>query len=166
MNEHCDPKHIRLPAFYARYEKAITAIDPDYILWLEGNTFTAEWKGFEDVQPNCVYALHGYSTMGFSTGRPYEGTNERKEKLQRQFLRNSECQRTENTPTWNGEFEPVFVNPKWDENVDEVNQKPYNMLGEQLRIYGKFQTRGVFGCGKMLACNAWSIPPPIQPATS
>ena len=80
MNEPFDPKHIRLPAFYARIGKARRAIDPDHILRLDGNTFfAAEWKGFDDVQPNCVYALHDYSMIGSPTGRPYEGTNEQKE---------------------------------------------------------------------------------------
>jgi aryl-phospho-beta-D-glucosidase BglC (GH1 family) len=61
LNEPCDPEHVRLPAFYARIEKAIRAIDPDHILWLDGNTFAMEWKGFQTVLPNCVYAMHDYA---------------------------------------------------------------------------------------------------------
>lgn len=61
LNEPCDPQHVRLPAFYARVEKAIRAIDPDHILWLDGNTFAMEWKGFDTVLPNCVYAMHDYA---------------------------------------------------------------------------------------------------------
>lgn len=61
LNEPCDPEHVRLPAFYTRVEKAIRAIDPDHILWLDGNTFAMEWKGFETVLPNCVYAMHDYA---------------------------------------------------------------------------------------------------------
>lgn len=62
LNEPCDPEHVRLPAFYKRFEAAIRKVDPDHILWLDGNTFAMEWKGFEDcILPNCVYALHDYS---------------------------------------------------------------------------------------------------------
>jgi Cellulase (glycosyl hydrolase family 5). len=61
LNEPCDPEHVRLPAFYARIEKAIRAIDPRHILWLDGNTFAMEWKGFDTVLPNCVYAMHDYA---------------------------------------------------------------------------------------------------------
>jgi hypothetical protein len=61
INEPCDPEHVRLPVFYKRFEKAIRAVDPDHILWLDGNTFSMEWIGFDDVLPNCVYALHDYS---------------------------------------------------------------------------------------------------------
>lgn len=65
LNEPCDPEHVRLPAFYERVEKAIRAIDPDHILWLDGNTFAMEWKGFDKVLPNCVYAMHDYSVGHF-----------------------------------------------------------------------------------------------------
>jgi aryl-phospho-beta-D-glucosidase BglC (GH1 family) len=64
LNEPCDPEHVRLPAFYERIEKAIRAIDADHILWLDGNTFAAEWKGFDKVLPNSVYSMHDYS-VGF-----------------------------------------------------------------------------------------------------
>ena len=139
MNEPCDPQHVRLPQFYTRLESAIRKIDPHHILFLDGNTFAAEWKGFTTVLPNCVYALHDYSMMGFPTGRPYEGTSDQKSRLEAQFLRKSVFQRMHNTPIWNGEFGPVYAQPKWDEDAESTNQKRYNLLGEQLRIYDKFQ---------------------------
>lgn len=61
LNEPCDPQHVRLPAFYERIEKEIRSVDPHHILWLDGNTFAMEWKGFDKVLPNCVYAMHDYS---------------------------------------------------------------------------------------------------------
>ena len=61
LNEPCDPEHYRLPAFYARIERAIRAVDPNHILWLDGNTFAMEWKGFDEPLPNCVYSLHDYT---------------------------------------------------------------------------------------------------------
>lgn len=66
LNEPCDPEHVRLPAFYDRIEQAIRSIDPNHILWLDGNTFAMEWKGFNKVLPNCVYALHDYSVRQMS----------------------------------------------------------------------------------------------------
>jgi Cellulase (glycosyl hydrolase family 5) len=140
INEPCDLKHVRLPAFYNRLEKAIRAIDPHHILWLNGNTFAAEWIGFGTVLPNCVYLLHDYSMMGFPTGSPYKGTGEQKRKLEEQFLCKSDFQRHHNAPMWNGNFGPVYVNPKWDANADAINQDRYNLLGYQLGIYDKFQT--------------------------
>jgi hypothetical protein len=61
LNEPCDSEHVRLPAFYDRIERAIRKVDSDHILWLDGNTFAMEWRGFDKVLPNCVYALHDYS---------------------------------------------------------------------------------------------------------
>ena len=61
LNEPCDPEHVRLLTFYKRVEKAIREIDPHHILWLDGNTFAMESQGFDEVLPNCVYALHDYS---------------------------------------------------------------------------------------------------------
>ncbi|KAL4742630.1 glycoside hydrolase superfamily [Aspergillus similis] len=87
LNEPYDSEHIRLPAFYERLEKAIGAVDPDHILWLDGNTFAMGWRGFDRVLPNCVYAMHDYASMGFPTDPRYKGAPGQKSYLERQFLR-------------------------------------------------------------------------------
>jgi hypothetical protein len=61
LNEPCDPEHVRLPAFYDRLEPEIRKIDPNHALFLDGNTFAMEWRGFNKVLPNTVYAMHDYS---------------------------------------------------------------------------------------------------------
>ncbi|KAJ6107754.1 hypothetical protein N7523_009077 [Penicillium sp. IBT 18751x] len=139
LNEPCDPEHVRLPAFYTRIEKAIRAIDPDHILWLDGNTFAMEWKGFEQVLPNCVYAMHDYASMGFPTGDRYTGTLEQKQHLERSYLRKAQFMSEKGTPVWNGEFGPVYADPAIDTDATTVNQERYNLLGEQLRIYDKYK---------------------------
>ena len=139
INEPCDPEHGRLPVFYDRIEAAIRRVDPDHILWLDGNTFSMEWKGFEHVLPNSVYALHDYSMMGFPTGQPYKGTAEQKEQLERQFRRKAEFMTAHGTPIWNGEFGPVYANPLLDKDADAINQDRYNLLGQQLAIYDRYQ---------------------------
>jgi hypothetical protein len=139
MNEPCDPEHHRLPEFYDRFEPAIRKIDPHHILWLDGNTFAMEWKGFEHVLPNCAYALHDYTTMGFPTGERFQGTAEQKKKLENQFLRKAEFQHGHKAVAWNGEFGPVYSDPRMDSNAAEINQERYNLLGAQLAIYDKYQ---------------------------
>ncbi|KAL1964391.1 hypothetical protein VTN77DRAFT_6949 [Rasamsonia byssochlamydoides] len=139
LNEPCDPEHVRLPAFYERIEKAIRKIDPDHILFLDGNTFAMEWKRFDKALPNCVYALHDYSGMGFPTGARYKGTAEQKEALERQYLRKAAFMLEHGTPIWNGEFGPVYADPRRDPDAETINQERYNLLGEQLRIYDKYQ---------------------------
>jgi hypothetical protein len=65
LNEPADPSYDRLPAFCKRLEKAVRKIDPEHILWLDGNTYAMEWTGFDSVLPNCVYAIHDYSVSIF-----------------------------------------------------------------------------------------------------
>jgi hypothetical protein len=140
INEPCDPLHYRLPAFYDRFEAAIRKVDPDHILFLDGNTFAIEWKHFDNVLPNCVYALHDYSTMGFPTGEQFTGSQSQLEKLERQFLRKCSFQTSKHVPAWNGEFGPVYESPQRDPNSDETNTQRYNLLGAQLKIYQKHKT--------------------------
>ena len=139
INEPCDPEHHRLPEFYDRFEPAIRKIDPHHILWLDGNTFAMEWKCFEHVLPNCAYSLHDYTMMGFPTGERFKGTPEQKEKLEQQFLRKAEFQHGHKAVAWNGEFGPVYSDPRMDTNAAQINQERYDLLGAQLDIYDKYQ---------------------------
>ncbi|KAH8889617.1 endoglucanase family 5 glycoside hydrolase [Thozetella sp. PMI_491] len=138
INEPADAQHVRLPAFYERIEAAIRAIDPDHILWLDGNTFAAEWKGFDRVLPNCVYSLHDYSSMGFPRGEPFEGTPEQLESIEQTFLRKCEFQRAKGAPIWNGEWGPVYEDPATNPDADAINKKRIALLGAQLNLYDKY----------------------------
>jgi hypothetical protein len=137
INEPADPLHHRLPAFYSRLEKAIRIIDPDHILWLDGNSYAMEWREFEEY-PNSVYSIHDYSTMGFNSGEPYRGTQEQKESLEAQYLRKSTFQRERGLPIWNGEFGPVYVNPRDGPESEKVNQARYELLSQQLSNYDRY----------------------------
>ncbi|WPG98846.1 glycoside hydrolase family 5 protein [Acrodontium crateriforme] len=139
INEPCDPLHHRLPAFYDRIEKEIRSVDPDHILFLDGNTFAMEWKHFNHTLPNSVYALHDYSMLGFPKGERFTGSEQQKAKLESQFLRKAEFMIEQKTPIWNGEFGPVYANPQLDADHKEVNAARYNVLDEQLRIYDKYK---------------------------
>lgn len=145
INEPCDPEHYRLPAFYARLEPAVRKIDPHHILWLDGNTFAMEWRFFEPLVDgpskleNCAFSLHDYSGMGFPSGERYVGTDEQKAKLERQFLRKADFMHKHKVAAWNGEFGPVYENPAHSNDADTVNTQRYNLLGQQLKIYDKFE---------------------------
>jgi len=43
------------------------------------------------------------------------------------------------TPIWNGEWGPVYANPKLDADHEEINAARYNLLDEQLRVYDKYR---------------------------
>ncbi|KIA75430.1 glucanase [Aspergillus ustus] len=132
MNEPADPSRRLLYPFYVRLEKAIRAIDPDHILWLDGNTYSMEWEGFESVLPNCVYSIHDYSMMGFPEGELYRGTLEQDEKLESQFLRKCSYNLENKVPVWNGEFGPTYAPP---DAPPDTNQCRYSLLRRQMQIY-------------------------------
>jgi len=77
--------------------------------------------------------------MGFPAGDRFEGTDEQKSTLERQFLRKAEFMNQHKIPIWNGEFGPVYSDPNIDSDAEEVNQHRYNLLGEQLSIYDKYK---------------------------
>ncbi|KAL3455806.1 putative glucanase [Aspergillus heterothallicus] len=134
MNEPSDPQGTRLVSFYNRIEKAIREIDPDHILWLEGNMYAMDFEAFTDPLPNCVYAIHDYSTMGFPDGPMFTGTAEQKERLRKQFLRKCDFMMKHKLPIWNGEFGPTYARPS-DSNASEINEARLGLLAEQVRIY-------------------------------
>ena len=98
MNEPADPDHVNLQAWYRRVEKEIRAVDPDHILYLDGNTYAMDFSAFKEVLPNCVYAIHDYATMGFPAGEPYLGTPEQDETLKKSYERKVEFMKAHNVP--------------------------------------------------------------------
>ncbi|KAL4981680.1 putative glucanase [Aspergillus falconensis] len=136
MNEPADPSRSALAPFYARLEKAIRAIDPQHILFLDGNTYAMEWEGFEGfpILPNAVYSIHDYSMMGFPEGELYNGTPEQDAKLERQFLRKCDFNLRHRLPIWNGEFGPTYLFAD-SPDAAAVNKCRYALLRKQMQIY-------------------------------
>lgn len=77
--------------------------------------------------------------MGFPTGDRFKGTQEQKDRLERQYLRKQEFMAEHKVPIWNGEFGPVYDDPKTTADAASINQDRYNLLGQQLEIYDKYQ---------------------------
>lgn len=98
MNEPADISQVRLQAWYKQVEKAIREVDQDHILFLDGNTYSMDFTAFQEVLPNCVYAMHDYATMGFPAGDAYMGTQEQNESLERQYNRKVEFMKTRGVP--------------------------------------------------------------------
>ncbi|KAK9452709.1 glycoside hydrolase family 5 protein [Dipodascopsis uninucleata] len=136
LNEPADEEHVRLLAFYERIEKAIRAIDPDHILFLDGNTYAGDFSKFGEPLPNIVYSIHDYSKFGFP-GFDYVGSNDQKAQLVRQYNRKVKEANAHTVPIWNGEFGPVYESEDGENAVEanKINVKRYNVLREQLKIY-------------------------------
>jgi hypothetical protein len=137
LNEPADPHHTRLVAWYERVERAVRAVDPDHMLFLDGNTYAMDFSAFpvDKPLPNAVYSCHDYSFMGFPLQEQYEGTEEQKSKLRTSFQRKIEFMQNAGVPVWNGEFGPVYQDPRSDPDADVTNMKRFALLKEQLQIY-------------------------------
>lgn len=138
LNEPADPEHVHLMSFYDRVEKAIRQVDPDHILFIDGNTYSMDFSHFPSKPlPNAVYACHDYSMMGFPRGGTYHGTEEQKLKLRSSFERKVKFMRDSGVPIWNGEFGPVYASESnaLGETAEEINSHRFALLREQLAIY-------------------------------
>ncbi len=95
-----------------------------------------DFTRFRTILPNCVYAMHDYSPMGFPLGEPFEGRPEQKKKLRSSFERKVAFMRENEVPIWNGEFGPVYASAS-EPNHEKTNAQRYNLLQEQLKIYSE-----------------------------
>ncbi len=135
MNEPGDALGTRIKPFYDRVVAAVRAVDPDHVIFLDGNRYGTEFTAFEgfDVYPNTVYSAHDYKTPGMIFGGPYPGVTRGvfvdKANVEETFLRRTEFMRKTGTPIWIGEFGPVFA------NEPEKDEHKYRLLSDQLDIY-------------------------------
>ncbi|KAG9077771.1 hypothetical protein FS749_010304, partial [Ceratobasidium sp. UAMH 11750] len=136
LNEPTDEQHTRVLDWYARAEKAIHAVDPDHILFWDGNTFAADFSHFGEPLPRSVYSIHDYSTYGFpQVSEPYEGTPEQKAKLESSFKRKIGYHEKIGGHIWNGEFGPVYASPDDGPDWERINERRYHVLKDQLELY-------------------------------
>ena len=137
INEPADPTGERVFPYYKRLHEAIRKIDPDHILFLEGDRYAVDFSKFTETWDNCVYTNHDYATPGFISGGDYPGLTKDKyydrDTLERDFLGKSEFMFSHKVPLWVGEFGPVYTG---DPKKDEMR---YNVLKDQLAYYDKYK---------------------------
>jgi hypothetical protein len=139
VNEPGNPSGVELAAFYDRLVKAVRAVDPRHMLFLDGNRYATDFTVFDHMPErfgNVVYAAHDYALPGMadSTGYPGEVRGEYCDKaaVEQTFLRRTSHQRATGTPIWLGEFGPVYPldRPQADWR--------YQVLQDQLDIYRQY----------------------------
>lgn len=134
INEPAEPTGEKLFPYYKRLRDAIRKIDPDHILFLEGDSYAADFSKFTEVWENAVYTNHDYAAPGFGDYPGY--TNDRyydKDTVEKDFLAKSEFMFSRHVPVWVGEFGPVYTG---DPARDEMR---YRVLKDQLAYYGKYK---------------------------
>jgi len=136
INEPSDPTGTVLPAFYERLERAIRAIDPRHVLFLDGNRYSTDFSFLDDrpePMENTVYTAHDYALPGITSATSYPGVTRGeyfdRSVVEQTFLRRTEYMRRTGTPIWIGEFGPVYTA---DRAQDEWRLQ---LLRDQLEIY-------------------------------
>ncbi|GAA3558038.1 hypothetical protein GCM10022197_11710 [Microlunatus spumicola] len=136
MNEPADATRQRVGPYYDRLVAAVKAVDPDHLIFLDGNTYSTEFEFFEEPQDGVVYALHDYVASGFGRGGPYpgvtDGTYIDRDVVEEKFLKRSEYARRTGTPIVVSEFSPIYFN---DEAKDVQRRQ---ILADQLEIYTRY----------------------------
>ena len=137
INEPADPTGEKLFPYYKRLKDEIRKIDPNHILFLEGDRYAVDFSKFTEIWDNVVYTNHDYAIPGFIRGGDYPGVTDNryydKDTLERDFLKKSEFMLTHKVPVWVGEFGPVYTG---DPARDEMR---YRVLKDQLAYYSKYK---------------------------
>jgi hypothetical protein len=136
INEPADAHGDTIGPFYRRLEKAIRAVDPDHILFLDGNRYSTQFDQLGDPLPNCVYTAHDYALPGFVDGGPYPGVSRGqyvdRDVIEQTFLSRTAYMRETGTPIWVGEFGPVYTGDA------ERDAQRYRLLEDQLEIFDRY----------------------------
>jgi endoglucanase len=137
INEPADPSGEKVFPYYRRLRDAIRKIDPDHILFLEGDRYATDFDHFTEIWDNVVYTNHDYAVPGFIHGGDYPGyTGNRyfdKDTLEQDFLKKSEFMFSHHVPLWVGEFGPVYT------GIPEKDEMRYQILKDQLAYYDKYK---------------------------
>ncbi|HLN20718.1 MAG TPA: glycoside hydrolase family 5 protein [Bacteroidales bacterium] len=137
INEPSDPTGERVFPYFKRLYEAIRTVDPNHIMFLEGNNYATDFSIFKEIWPNVVYANHDYAVPGFIDGGDYPGFSRGKyydrDTIEKDFLLRSEFMFKNKVPVWVGEFGPVYT------GVPEKDEMRYQILKDQLEIYDRYK---------------------------
>ncbi len=133
LNEPSDPTGTTITLFYRRVVEAIRRVDPEHIIFLEGNRFSQDLSVLGPPKDNVVYTLHDYPAPGFMDGGPYPGFSRGvyidQPVLKDRFRERCRYMLENQTPVWVGEFGPVYT------GIPEADAMRYQLLEDQLAMY-------------------------------
>ncbi len=140
------PDWERMNRIYRRAVDAVRKIDPDHIIFLEGDLYSKLFEGLEaPFADNLVYSSHNYTAAGFGPGsypgivdaktpRVESGKYWDKAKQIEEFRKHQGTQFAEkyNVPLWVGEFGSVYNGPQ-GEITDRLRA-----MDDQIGIFEEF----------------------------
>ncbi len=157
LNEPADPTRQLVGPFSRELIEVIRDVDPNHIIFIDGNRYGNDFEMFDASTPNTVFSAHDYAPPGHMPGGQYPGvthlthawapadgktysfgvlrpTDSRdqyydRDALHRQFEKRSEFMRQTGTPVWVGEFNVIFTG---DPKVEAMRLR---LLGDQFEQY-------------------------------
>jgi endoglucanase len=135
INEPADPSEQLIMPLYRRLYDVIRGVDPNHLIFLEGNRYSVDFHMFGEPWEGVVYTNHDYALPGFIDGGPYPGVSRGeyvdREVLEKTFLERSSYMLEHDVPIWVGEFGPVYL------GEEEADRMRYQLLRDQLDIYAR-----------------------------
>jgi endoglucanase len=128
LNEPADPSGEVVGPWHARTLDAVREVDPDHIVFMDGNTYSTDFSAFGEPWENVVYACHDYALAGMAFGDGVAVP----EALEEKFLERTAYMRATGTPIWVGEFGPVYT------GVPELDDARLEVLDAQLSLYERY----------------------------
>ena len=113
-----EPGYAALNQIYQRVVRAIRAIDPDHIIFLEGDWFSKCFDGLDapdTLGGNIVYSSHNYNEAGFGPGiypSAEKGWGKAWQEKIFSELSGTRFTRKHNVPLWVGEFGSAYNGPE------------------------------------------------------
>lgn len=157
LNEPSDPSGEVVGPFSRRLVQAIREVDPDHIIFLDGNRFGNDFGMYDEVLANCIYSAHDYAPPGYVPDGQYPGisrlthvwapvdgktyaygvlrpTDSREQYFDVHSLRDmfeNRCtyMRETGTPVFIGEFNAIFT------GEPERDRMRLNLLADQFDLY-------------------------------
>jgi endoglucanase len=133
INEPDDPTENLIAPIYRQIVEAIRTIDPNHLVFLEGNHYARDFHTFGEPLPGVVYAHHDYAAPGIVAGGQYPGYTREKyydrETLQVDSRSLSKYMLDYHVPIWVGEFGALYTG---DAETDAVRNR---IVRDQLEIY-------------------------------
>lgn len=159
-NNRYEPDWENINRIYRRVVSAIRAIDPDHIIFLEGDYYSQRFAGLEPpFAENLVYSSHNYIPAGFGPGR-YPGVFRGVHwdlQAQEEIFRQQEgtiFTQQHNAPLWVGEFGSVYNGP-----ADEIEDR-LQALDDQLTVFDRLDTHWTTWTYKDVGIMGWVTLPP------
>jgi endoglucanase len=132
------PDYPAINGVYRRVVSAIRAIDPQHIVFLEGDYFSSRFMGFDaPFAANLVYSSHNYNAAGFGPGAypgEFHGEHWDKAKQEEVFANHEGTRFTQQhtVPLWVGEFGAVYNGPERQE-ADRLRA-----LDDQIAVFEQY----------------------------